>query len=164
MRCPYCKEINRDKVIDSRLTEQGLAVRRRRVCLACGRRYTTKERVETESRITVVKKDGSRVPFDRTKILAGLQRACYKRPVPHEKLEEIANAVEEELLPGFEREIPSHRIGEFVAARLRAVDQVAYVRFASVYRDFQEVGDFIEEAQEVLERSAVEDEKQPRLF
>ena len=148
MQCPFCGQDN-DKVIDSRSSEAGRVVRRRRHCLACGRRFTTYERPEEHIRLTVVKKDGSRVPYDRLKVIDGLQNACYKRPVTDEQIRQILEATEEEVFREFEREVPSSYIGDAVSRHLREVDQIAYVRFASVYRNFRDVGELIEEAREV---------------
>ena len=148
MQCPFCGEDD-DKVIDSRGSEGGRAVRRRRQCRRCGRRYTTYERAEDAPRITVVKKDGSRVPYERQKVLEGLKKACFKRPVSDEQLLRIVDATEEEVFRDFDKEVPSTRIGDLVSEQLRRVDKVAYIRFASVYREFRDVGEFIEEAQEI---------------
>jgi len=149
MQCPFCGQ-DSDKVVDSRSSDGGRVVRRRRQCLKCDRRFTTYERIEDTVRITVIKKDGSRVPYNRNKILAGLQAACYKRPVSDTALRQIVDAAEEEIFRHWEKEVPSSFIGDVVSRRLRAVDEVAYVRFASVYRAFEDVGEFIEEAHEVL--------------
>lgn len=150
MRCPFCKEDN-DKVIDSRSADSGLSIRRRRKCLACKRRFTTYERIEEAIKLTVIKRDGSRVPYDRDKMFRGIQHAAYKRPISRERLDQVVDEVEEFLIRTFEKEVSSKTIGERLAAVLRRVDKVAYVRFASVYRQFEDVGDFIEEAQSVLE-------------
>lgn len=136
--------------MDSRSSEGGRAVRRRRQCEACGKRYTTYERPEEVLRITVVKKDGTtREPYDRQKIIIGLQKACYKRPVSHERIRQIADSVEEAVLQNYDRDVPSWFIGDMVMMRLREVDKIAYVRFASVYREFADVGQLIDQAQEV---------------
>src|SRR4051812_19011944 len=137
MRCPFC-DADKDhlKVIDSRSGEGGRAIRRRRRCLACKKRFTTYERIEENVRLTVIKKDGTRVPFDRQKVLTGLERACYKRPIEQEQLQRIADEVEDEVNCHYDKEVPSQVIGEMVTERLRRLDQVAYVRFASVYRRF----------------------------
>ena len=148
MQCPFCGT-DRDRVVDSRSTDGGKAVRRRRECAKCSRRFTTYERAEEAPRITVIKKDGSRMPFNRRQILAGLQKACFKRPVSSDQLRRIVEATEEEIFREFEKEVPSTFIGDTVAKYLRAVDKVAYIRFASVYREFRDVGEFIEEAEEV---------------
>lgn len=163
MRCPYCKE-NDDKVVDSRSTEGGLSIRRRRECLRCKRRFTTYERVEEVVRLTVVKHDGSRVPYDREKIAESIRRAAYKRRITSERVERIVDEVEEYLVGRFEKEVSSTTIGERVAAVLRRVDKVAYVRFASVYRQFEDVGEFIDEAQDVLERGEDDIPGQGSLF
>jgi len=148
MQCPFCGQDN-DKVIDSRSSEGGRAVRRRRRCLSCQKRFTTYERAEETQRITVIKKDGSRVPYKRSKIIAGLQKACYKRDVSDDQILRIADETEEEVFRSYDRDVPSSFIGDVVGARLREIDQIAYVRFASVYRDFADVGELIEEAEEL---------------
>jgi transcriptional repressor NrdR len=162
MQCPFCGADN-DKVIDSRSSEGGRAVRRRRQCLRCNRRYTTYERTEEGPRLTVVKKDGSRVPYERQKVLAGLQKACYKRPVTDEQMLRIVEAVEEDIYRRFEKQVPSTYIGDAVSEHLRRTDKIAYIRFASVYRQFQDVGEFIEKAQEVRDAPA-DDPGQGDLF
>ncbi|HWV37599.1 MAG TPA: transcriptional regulator NrdR [Vulgatibacter sp.] len=143
MKCPFCGELE-DKVIDSRQSQEGTTIRRRRECVECHRRFTTYERVE-EMLPLVLKKDGTRQPFDHQKILAGLQRACVKRPVTGEMLEEIVADVERVLQESGEKEVPSTSIGEAILERLRPLDDVAYVRFASVYRDFHDVSEFLQE-------------------
>lgn len=150
MRCPYCKSDN-DRVIDSRASADGFAIRRRRVCRDCGRRYTTYERVEG-AELRVVKKNGERVEFDRAKILGGLLKACEKRPITTERLEHIVDEVERQCLEAFDKEVPSKVIGELMMDQLRSLDQVAYVRFASVYRDFKDVSQFMHELEAMLER------------
>jgi transcriptional repressor NrdR len=150
MRCPYC-HCDHDRVMDSRASEDGYVIRRRRECLHCKRRYTTYERLE-EMGIKVVKKDGVREPFSREKIRAGLGKACWKRPVSDEQLESILAHVEEYLYAHCDSEIESGRIGDLVMERLSQVDQVAYVRFASVYREFKDVRDFVDELQPMLKR------------
>ena len=142
MLCPFCSH-DETKVIDSR-TSDTLSIRRRRECLACTRRFTTYETIE-QSPIKVIKKDGSRVPFDREKIRLGLEKACWKRPVSPEQVDEVINTVEARINDNFEREIASREIGEMVFELLREIDQVAFVRFASVYREFKDVRDFVEE-------------------
>jgi len=165
MRCPFCNaDKDHLKVIDSRTGEGGRAIRRRRRCLNCKKRFTTYERIEENVRLTVVKKDGTRVPFDRQKLLTGLERACYKRPVKLDQLQQIVDEVEEEVHRGFDKEVPSQRIGELVIDRLRRLDQVAYVRFASVYRRFKTLDDLVQEAQAVLDAKRFEDPSQGRLF
>lgn len=152
MLCPYCRE-NETKVIDSRSSED-FVIRRRRECLGanCGRRFTTYEKIE-EVPLKVIKKDGSRVPFDRERIRLGLEKACYKRPVSAEAIDKIVSSVEADVYHGFEREVPSRYIGERVFEALRDVDQVAFVRFASVYREFKDVNDFVEELEPILRES-----------
>lgn len=164
MRCPFCKEDD-DKVIDSRSTDGGQCIRRRRRCLSCNRRFTTYERIQDDAiKLAVIKRDGSRVPYDRGKMLEGIRQAAYKRPVTAERLEQVVDEVEEYLLSSFEKEVSSQTVGERIAAVLRRVDKVAYVRFASVYRQFEDVGEFIEEAQDVIERSASDVPGQGSLF
>lgn len=143
MKCPFCGQIE-SSVIDSRLSATGEVTRRRRGCEACGRRYTTYERVE-EVLPTVVKKDGRREMFDRQKLLGGLRVACSKRPVSSAELDAVVEGIERELAESGEKEIASTSIGEKVMARLRGLDEVAYVRFASVYRSFRDIGDFAAE-------------------
>jgi transcriptional repressor NrdR len=140
MRCPACGHLE-DRVVDSREAQEGQATRRRRECLGCGRRFTTYERIE-EALPHVVKKDGRREAFDRRKIALGLRRACQKRPVSEERLEALVAEVEREVQERGEREVPASVVGEAVMRRLKGLDPVAYVRFASVYRAFQDVGDF----------------------
>jgi transcriptional repressor NrdR len=140
MRCPFCGHLE-DRVVDSREAQDGQATRRRRECLGCERRFTTYERIE-ESLPALVKKDGRREAFDRRKVLEGLRRACQKRPVSQERIDEMATRVERRLQETGEREVPSSAVGELVMEMLRAEDPVAYVRFASVYRDFRDVGEF----------------------
>ncbi|MEX0885962.1 MAG: transcriptional regulator NrdR [Phycisphaeraceae bacterium] len=149
MRCPYCGQ-NDDKVIDSRSAEEARAIRRRRHCNACGKRFTTYEHVESARRLAVIKKDGSRVPYDRQKLLAGIEKACYKRPVSAERINQLVDEVEEEIFRTHEREIDAVEIGRRLADRLKHVDQVAYVRFASVYKQFRDLDDLIEEVRDVL--------------
>ena len=148
MKCPYCGEID-SKVIDSRPAEEGASIRRRRECLSCGKRFTTYETVESLPMV-VVKKDGSRQSFDRRKVLGGMIRACEKRPVPLAELERIADEIEQDLQNSMDREISTELIGERVMERLRAVDQVAYVRFASVYRQFKDIDTFMAEVSKLL--------------
>lgn len=143
MRCPFCGHVE-DRVVDSRETQDGQVTRRRRECLGCERRFTTYERLE-EVLPAVVKKDGRREAFDRQKILHGLERACQKRPVSAEQIQGLVAAVERQLQESGEKEVPSRVIGEALMARLRELDPVAYVRFASVYRSFEDVGDFMSE-------------------
>jgi transcriptional repressor NrdR len=150
VRCPYCKA-DRDRVIDSRSAGDGFVIRRRRECLECERRYTTYERIE-ETPLRVVKKDGTRIPFDRRRILLGLMKACEKRPVSIDQLEEITAHIEDELHGRGEREVATTEIGRLVMIELKKVDQEAYVRFASVYREFKDVSDFVEEVKPMLKR------------
>jgi len=150
MRCPFCKTDN-DKVVDSRGAESGAVIRRRRECLECGRRYTTYERVE-EIPLRVVKKDGTRAAFERRKIAEGITKACEKRPVSSEQIEQVVQEIERELADIADREVTSRQIGEMVMQRLRTLDQVAYVRFASVYREFKDIEQFLEELRPMLER------------
>jgi len=154
VRCPYCKEDD-DRVVNSRPSGDGTYVKRRRECSGCGRRYTTYERIE-ESVLRVVKKDGTREDFSLCKLLEGLNKACYKRPIPAERLTQLAESIERELHREYEGEVPSRRIGELAMARLRELDQVAYIRFASVYREFKDVRDFVEEADTVLRSASQE--------
>ena len=152
MRCPFCKE-DRDKVIDSRSSDGGRIIRRRRQCLACRKRFTTYEKTSDSFKMYVIKKDSSRVPYDREKIIAGLQKACYKRPVSAEQIRQIADKVEEDIFRNFDKEVTSSFVGENVIRHLRDVDKVAYIRFASVYRDFKDAGELIEEVSQVISQS-----------
>ena len=149
MRCPFCKE-DHDKVVDSRSSDSGRIIRRRRQCLACQRRFTTYEKVGESFKLYVVKKDSLRVPYDRDKVIAGLQKACYKRPVSAEQIQQVADKVEEDIFKSFDKEVSSAFIGESVMKHLRGVDKVAYIRFASVYRDFKDAGELIEEVTQVI--------------
>ena len=151
MICPYCRK-DRDKVIDSRATEGGLVIRRRRKCLECFKRYTTYERVERTSRLVVVKKDGSRVPFDVQNVIHGLQAACGKRPIPEEVKQRLAEAVDDDLQREFDREVPSAEIGRRVAAKLREIDEIAYIRYASEYYRFGTLEEFFEELRQLRDR------------
>ena len=152
MKCPYCAAID-DKVIDSRESQEGEVIRRRRECVKCSRRFTTYERLE-QLPYMVVKKDGRREPFDRGKVLNGLMKACEKRPVSPAKLEEIANEVERFVQESKERERPTVKIGEMVMRRLKNLDKVAFVRFASVYKDFKDVSEFLNELKTLTQVSA----------
>ena len=165
MRCPFC-HADKDslKVIDSRACDGDRAIRRRRECLNCKKRFTTYERVEGSIKLTVIKNDGRRVPWDRQKIIDGLTRATFKRPVPEEDLVRLAESVEEEAFATHDREVPTAAIGHMVAERLRRIDQVAYVRFASVYRQFKTLDELIEAAQNVIDAKRFEDPTQGRLF
>jgi transcriptional repressor NrdR len=144
MKCPFCKE-DQDRVIDSRSSDNGRVIRRRRQCLVCKRRFTTYEKVNEDFRLFVVKKDNSRVPYDREKVISGLEKACYKRPVSAEQLQQIADKAEETIFRSFDKEVSSAFIGESVMKQLRRVDKVAYIRFASIYRDFRDAGELIQE-------------------
>ena len=148
MRCPFCRADN-DRVIDSRAGDDGATIRRRRECLACRRRFTTYERVERQS-LTVVKKGGDRDPFDRDKIKRGLAKACWKRPVTEDEIEHAVSSLEAELYGTYEGDVPSQVIGERLMELLKDLDQVAYVRFASVYREFKDARDFVEELEPIL--------------
>lgn len=152
MRCPYCSN-EEDKVVDSRLTEEGRSIRRRRECLTCGRRYSTFERAE-EVPILVRKRSGAEEPFQRTKITEGIRRACKNRPVSVAEIEALAEDIEERMRTGSRRPMPSSEIGREVLERLRDLDEVAYLRFASVYKDFQELDDFERELGLVLRKAA----------
>jgi transcriptional repressor NrdR len=147
MECPFCHQDN-DKVVDSRAS--GSAIRRRRECLECSRRYTTYERAENEVRLRVIKKDGTREAYDRSKIRKGLMLALHKRPVPTGRLDEMLQEIEDELTATYDVEIPSAAIGDLVIQKLAKEDQVAFVRFASVYRDFKDVSEFVQEVQPML--------------
>jgi transcriptional repressor NrdR len=149
VKCPFCGH-PKDKVVDSRESGPGDAIRRRRECLECGRRFTSYERIE-EIPYMVIKKDGRREAFDRGKLMAGLQRACEKRPVPAKALVEIADRVERMIQDSPDREVESVAIGRLVMDSLRDLDKVAYVRFASVYREFQDVHEFMAELRDLLE-------------
>src|SRR5947209_13428146 len=155
MKCPFCAELE-NKVIDSRLSNQGAIIRRRRECLECKRRFTTYERVE-EILPMVVKKDGRRESYDRQKIIEGLRLACNKRPVSAEQLEQVADGIERRLQELGDKEVPSSVIGESVMRELARLDEVAYVRFASVYRSFKDLGEFMSELKELIsERKTVQ--------
>ena len=148
MRCPFCR-IDNDRVIDSRAGDDAHSIRRRRECLGCRRRFTTYERVERQP-LWVTKKEGNREPFDRDKIKRGLARACWKRPVSEAEIEAVVTSREAEIYGHYESEIPSPVIGERLMLLLRSLDQVAFVRFASVYREFKDVRDFIDELEPIL--------------
>jgi transcriptional repressor NrdR len=149
MRCPFCSAVE-DKVVDTRPSDNDQVIRRRRECSACGRRFTTYERID-EILPLVVKKDGRREPFDRGKILSGLKKACSKRPVAVEVMERAVDQIERELEEAGEKEIPSSRIGDAVMAALRDIDEVAYVRFASVYRSFRDADELMDEIKSLRE-------------
>jgi transcriptional repressor NrdR len=152
MKCPFCQALE-NKVIDSRLSKDGQVIRRRRECESCERRFTTYERVE-EIMPMVVKKDGGREVFDRNKILTGIRKACEKRPVPVSVMEQIVENLERELHESGEKEVPSSYLGERVMESLKHVDGVAYVRFASVYRSFRDVNEFLDELKHLLSESS----------
>ena len=149
MRCPYCSFIE-SKVIDSRPTDENTSIRRRRECLKCGKRFTTYEKLESIS-LVVIKKDESRQPFNRDKVLKGIMTACEKRPISIVQMELIADTIESELAQRMEREVQSTKIGEMVMEKLRKLDEVAYVRFASVYKQFDDVSTFMAELQELID-------------
>jgi len=160
MRCPFCK-VDDDKVVDSRASSDGFAIRRRRECEACNRRYTTYERIE-ESPLRVIKKNQDREPFERRKVLLGLIKACEKRPIPVPALEAITERIENRILEEYESEVPVQHIGELVMQELRKLDQVAYVRFASVYREFQDVTQFMDELKPLIQDGRGGSRKKPR--
>lgn len=149
MKCPFCGHLE-SKVVDSRPAEEGASIRRRRECLACHKRFTTYETVESLP-LMVIKKGGNRQTFDKTKLLNGMIRACEKRPVSYDTLEKIADEIEQELQNSLERETSTERIGELVMDRMKKVDEVAYVRFASVYRQFKDINTFMFELNKLLE-------------
>ncbi len=149
MICPFCR-VDNDRVIDSRTSQDGLAIRRRRECLHCKRRFTTYERVE-EMSLKVIKKDGNRVPFEREKIKRGLEKACWKRPIGENDVERVVTNIENEVYKTYDSEIPSGELGELVMRHLRRLDQIAYVRFASVYREFKDVREFVSELEPMLD-------------
>ena len=155
MRCPYCS-FTESKVIDSRPTEENNSIRRRRECLRCGKRFTTYEKLESIA-LVVIKKDDSRQPFNRNKILKGIMTACEKRPISLAQMERITDEIESELSQSMEREVRSTRIGELVMKKLRKLDEVAYVRFASVYKQFDDVNTFMEELTKLLKQKDDED-------
>jgi transcriptional repressor NrdR len=161
VRCPFCKE-DRDRVVDSRSSDAGRVIRRRRQCLVCKKRFTTYEKIGESFKLYVIKKDNSRVPYDRDKIIAGLQKACYKRSVSAEQTQQIADKVEEDVFRNFDKEVSSAFIGESVMKHLRSIDKVAYIRFASVYRQFQDAGELIDEVTQVIQEP--EYSGQPKLF
>ncbi|BFK87628.1 transcriptional regulator NrdR [Pseudoflavonifractor sp. DSM 107456] len=148
MRCPYCANPE-SKVVDSRPSDEGASIRRRRECLVCHKRFTTYETMESLP-LVVIKKDGSRQTFDKSKLLNGMLRACEKRPVSFDTLEAIANEIEQTLQNALDREVSSTHIGEMVMERLRGVDEVAYVRFASVYREFKDISSFMDELDKLI--------------
>ena len=155
MKCPFCGHLE-DKVVDSREGKEGLVIRRRRECLQCKRRFTSYERIE-EIAFRLIKKDGRREPFDRQKLMGGLIKACEKRPVPLKALEAIADEIEAMLQESQDKELTTDRVGAHVMLRLRELDKVAYVRFASVYRRFEEPTDFLEELKGLLDQKKAEE-------
>ncbi|MHC4212453.1 MAG: transcriptional regulator NrdR [Planctomycetota bacterium] len=161
MRCPFCKE-DSDKVVDSRSSDSGRIIRRRRHCLACQRRFTTYEKIGESFKLFVVKKDDSRIPYERDKVIAGLNKACYKRAVSAEQIQQLADKVEEDVFRTFDKEVSSSFIGESVMKHLRSVDKVAYIRFASVYRQFEDAGDLIDEVSQAIGQTDYGN--QPKLF
>ena len=148
MRCPFCNYFD-SKVVDSRPTDEGQAIRRRRECIKCGKRFTTYEKIE-EIPIMIVKKDGNRQSYDRNKLLNGIIKACEKRPVSMSTIEKIVDEIEKSLSNSLEREVTSVEIGEMIMDKLKEIDEVAYVRFASVYRQFKDVNSFMEELKKIL--------------
>ena len=158
MQCLFCK-VDNDKVVNSRTSVDGLSIKRRRECLGCGRRYTTYERIE-ENPLRVVKKDGSREAIDRRKILNGFMKACEKRRVSTDTLENIVNEIERDIYNKFDREVSSNFIGSLVMQKLRVLDMVAYVRFASVYREFKDISEFIDELKPLM--SGAKDNKKKK--
>src|SRR3954452_16216187 len=165
MRCPFCNaDKDQLKVIDCRSCDGGTAIRRRRECTHCAKRFTTYEKIERPVRLMVVKKDGRRVPWDKQKILAGLERACFKRPVSEVDIIRMADEVEDDVFNAHDREVPTAAIGQLVIDRLRRLDQVAYVRFASVYRQFKTLEELVDEAKAVIDAKRFEDPEQGKLF
>lgn len=162
MICPFCSA-NDDKVIDSRASEGGKVIRRRRQCLKCKKRFTTYERVEELARIVVIKRDGSRVPFSRDNIMRGVQSACGKRPIPEDARVRVVDEIEEAVYRTYEREVPSHDIGQLVCDKLRDLDDVAYIRFASEHRRFTDVGE-LEDAVRQLKSRVKDVKEQAKLF
>jgi len=161
MRCPKCSSLD-DKVIDSRLSKDGAEIRRRRECLTCETRFTTYEQVERVE-LRAIKRDGRHEPFDRQKLLGSLVKACEKRPISLEAMESAVEQIQQEIEAGDDREVTTRFIGAKVMERLHAIDPIAYVRYASVYREFQEIGDFIDEIQS-LERRVIRTPAQPEFF
>ncbi len=157
MKCPFCGNVE-DKVIDSRISAEGDSIRRRRECLKCQKRFTTYERLE-EHPMMVIKKDGRREPFDRKKLLSGILKACEKRPVPMDRVEGMVDEVERIIQRNYEKEVSSTAIGEFVMKELHDLDEVAYVRFASVYRQFKDINQFMKELSSLLKEGQKPDEK-----
>ncbi len=150
MRCPFCSH-GEDRVIDSRPSDEGSAIRRRRECIACGGRFTTYEKIETLP-LLVIKKDGTREPFDRDKLISGILKSCEKRPVSTSQIETLVNNIETSNQNALKREVTSHEIGEMVMDGLKKIDEVAYVRFASVYRQFKDVNSFLDELNQMMRK------------
>lgn len=148
MRCPFCREDN-DKVIDSRTAQDGGAIRRRRLCLSCNRRFTTYESVE-KTALKVVKRDGTRVPYDRTKLRSGIEKACWKRPISAEQLDTLIARIESLVESRFDAEVETQFLGEAVMEELKRIDEIAYIRFASVYRQFKDVQEFVKGLEPIL--------------
>jgi transcriptional repressor NrdR len=159
VRCPYCGHLQ-DKVVDSREGKEGVTIRRRRQCLQCDRRFTSYERID-EPNLRLVKKDGRREAFNRQKLMAGLETACKKRPVAVKDLEEICNQVENQLQESPDKELPTEKVGAFVMERLQSLDEVAYVRFASVYRQFRDVSEFLDELRGLMEIRKEQTRREP---
>lgn len=159
MKCPYCK-VDNDKVIDSRTAGDGYTIRRRRLCIECTRRYTTYERIENTP-LRVIKKDGTRTPFDRDKVFRGLQKACEKRPVSIDEIENTTAKIEREIHEMFDREVKASFIGELVMRELKNLDQVAFVRFASVYREFKDITEFLEEVRSMQDEPVTDKPEKP---
>jgi len=155
VRCPFCGH-DEDKVIDSRPADEGAAIRRRRECIHCGSRFTTYEKVENLP-LMVIKKDGSRQPFNRDKLIAGIQKSCEKRPVSTEQIEALVDDIESKYQNSLKREVSSRDIGESVMDELKSIDEVAYVRFASVYRQFKDVSSFLNELNKILKKQEERD-------
>ncbi len=163
MHCPSCKQ-NENKVIDSRVTEGGAAIRRRRVCTECNRRFTTKERLEEELRLTVVKNSRQRVPYNRDNVLGGVVRACTKLEITDAQIAELVDNVESDLFGNHDRDVKSEEIGNYVGLHLRRLSPVAYVRFMSVHRKYDSVDEFIDEITDVRERASQDSPDQQSLF
>jgi transcriptional repressor NrdR len=161
LKCPFCKE-DSDRVIDSRSSDSGRVIRRRRQCLICKKRFTTYEKTCESFKLHVIKKDKSRVPYDRDKVISGVQKACYKRPVSAEQIQQVADHTEEDIFRRFDKEVTSAFIGECVMKHLRDVDQVAYIRFASVYRQFRDAGELIDEVSKAIQEA--DSTEQLKLF
>ena len=163
MRCPSCRSTE-NKVVDSRVSEGGVSVRRRRRCLECGRRFTTRERLEDELKLIVIKSNGRRVPYERDKILRGVERACYKLDCEPARLRELVDQVESDLFANHDREATTEHIGRYVGRHLRRLNAVAYVRFMSVHRKYSTVDEFIEEIRDVRKQVAQDSPEQGTLF